>query len=82
MTWTREAMLDLIDLERRRSTTRRVMSAAGLLISGGLLGAGLVLLTRRARAPVPTMDVQNEATPSADALDAAAAPANGASAHV
>jgi hypothetical protein len=82
MTWTREAMLELIDLERRRSTTRRVMSAAGLLISGGLLGAGLVLLTRRARAPIPTMDVQNDAAPSADVLDAAAAPANGASAHV
>lgn len=82
MTWTREAMLDLIDLERRRSTTRRVMSVAGLLISGGLLGAGLVLLTRRVRPPLATTDEQPEAAPGADALDPAASPPNGASAHV
>ncbi|MDP3231340.1 MAG: hypothetical protein Q8S33_00785 [Myxococcales bacterium] len=46
MAFTRERILELIDLERRRSATRRVLSTAGLVLGGGLLGATLMLLMR------------------------------------
>lgn len=46
MAFNRERILELIDLERRRSATRRVLSTAGLLVGGGLLGATLMLLMR------------------------------------
>lgn len=46
MAFTRERILELIDLERRRSATRRVLSTAGLVLGGGLLGATIMLLMR------------------------------------
>jgi len=46
MAFTRERILELIDLEHRRSATRRVLSTAALLLGGGLLGATLMLLMR------------------------------------
>lgn len=47
-----ERILELIDLQHRRSVTRRVLSAAGLVLGGGLLAATIMLVMRaRARAP-------------------------------
>ena len=46
MAFNPERILELIDLEHRRSATRRVLSTAGLLLGGGLLGATLMLLMR------------------------------------
>ncbi len=51
MAFNRERLLELIDLERRRSATRRVLSTAGLLLGGGLLGATLMLLMRARTTP-------------------------------
>ena len=47
MKWTSESLLELIDLERRPSATRRVLSVAGLVLGGGLLGAAIVMVTQR-----------------------------------
>lgn len=46
MKWTSESLLELIDLERRPSATRRVLSVAGLVLGGGLLGAAIVMVTK------------------------------------
>ena len=46
MNWTTESLLELIDLERRPSATRRVLSVAGLVLGGGLIGAAIVMVTR------------------------------------
>lgn len=51
MAFNRERILELIDLEHRRSATRRVLSTAGLLLGGGLLGATLMLLMRARTSP-------------------------------
>lgn len=51
MAFNRERILELIDLEHRRSATRRVLSTAGLLLGGGLLGATIMLLTRARTSP-------------------------------
>lgn len=55
MAFNRERILELIDLEHRRSATRRVLSTAGLLLGGGLLGATLMLLMR-ARTSAPAQE--------------------------
>lgn len=47
MKWTSESLLELIDLERRPSATRRVLSVAGLVLGGGLLGATIVMVTKK-----------------------------------
>ena len=79
-----ESILELIDLEHRRSSTRRVMSVAGLVIGGGLLGAGIVLLTTMARRRwgATSMLKASALAPSAHAMPPsyggpAATPANG-----
>lgn len=51
MAFNRERILELIDLEHRRSATRRVLSTAGLLLGGGLLGATIMLLMRARTSP-------------------------------
>jgi NaMN:DMB phosphoribosyltransferase len=44
MTFDSETLLDMIDLEKRRSVTARVFSTGGLMLGGALVGAALALL--------------------------------------
>lgn len=46
MNFTSDALLELIHLERRPSTLRRVASVAGLMLGGGLIGAAVVMMTK------------------------------------
>lgn len=42
--FTYAGLLESINLEKRRSVTRRVLSTGGVLIGGALLGAGVAML--------------------------------------
>jgi len=44
MTFDREGLLELINLESRRSTTNRILSSAAFFIGGGLVGAAVAVL--------------------------------------
>jgi gas vesicle protein len=44
MTFDYETLLEMIDLEKRRSVGNRVLSTGGLLLGGALVGAGVALL--------------------------------------
>jgi gas vesicle protein len=44
MTFDREGLLELINLEQRRSTTNRILSSAGFFIGGSIIGAAVALL--------------------------------------
>lgn len=64
MKWTSESLLELIDLERRPSATRRVLSVAGLVVGGGLLGAAIVMVTKRVLDDGPAEKLSNAAQPA------------------
>jgi gas vesicle protein len=44
MTFDYQTLLEMIDLEKRRTVSNRVLSTGGLLLGGALLGAGVALL--------------------------------------
>ena len=44
MTFDREGLLELINLEERRSTTNRILSSAAFFIGGSIIGAAVALL--------------------------------------
>ncbi len=69
MAFNRERILELIDLKHRRSSMRRVLSVAGLLLGGGLIGATIMVLMRPRSHP-PAEDQFAEAPrPSDGAVD-------------
>ncbi|MDP1919064.1 MAG: hypothetical protein Q8L14_22640 [Myxococcales bacterium] len=64
MKWTSESLLELIDLERRPSAARRVLSVAGLVLGGGLLGAAIVMVTKMVLDEGPSEKLSDAAQPA------------------
>jgi len=72
MAFMRERILELIHLERRRSSARRVLSVAGLLLGGGLVGAVVMLLMRPRQAAAPAERLSAADRNGYDAIGSAA----------